>query len=121
MPCKIDYHDFRFIMFTKSDSHFDFVSLRGVWFAEFDRIGMTNSIGQISWSCLVHGMLTKESFKFLQPRISSFHTITHGIHWNLPSPLSFSPSMAFSSPSIALSFQIFLRFGLGFRFYFIIK
>ena len=37
-------------------------------------------------------------------------------HWNLSFPLSFSPYMTFSSPSIALLFQILLRFGLGFRF-----
>ena len=97
--------------------------VQGIWFhketwgafgsrnlMEFDRIGMTNSMDQIPWSSLVHGMLTKKSFKFLQHRISSFHTITRGIHWNLPSPLSFSPSMVFS-------FQILLRFGLGFRFF----
>ncbi|KAJ9561786.1 hypothetical protein OSB04_006946 [Centaurea solstitialis] len=33
---------------------------------EFKGIGMTNSIDQIPWCCLVRGMKAKESFQFLQ-------------------------------------------------------
>ena len=88
---------FEFFLFKKSRFIINIRNLRPFSLRnlmEFDGIGMTNSIDQIPWSCLVHGMLTKESFKFLQSPSTTDFIIPYDNPWNslessLP-PLVFS-------------------------------